>query len=65
MYHGQYGGENSGGVLGDTWTFNGNSWTQASPAGTPGPLERFAFAYDPTLQATVVIVKDGKEANAR
>jgi len=49
-----YGGIGSTGVLGDTWTFNGTAWTQASPAGTPGPLERFAFSYDPSLDVPVL-----------
>jgi RHS repeat-associated protein len=49
-----YGGVGTSGVLGDTWTFNGTNWTQQSPAGTPGPLDRFAFTYDPTLDVPVL-----------
>lgn len=43
-----YGGrQNSpGSLLGDTWTWDGEDWTERSPAHSPGPLEVAGIAYD-------------------
>ena len=40
MYTGQvvlFGGENASGALADTWTWNGSTWAQQSPAASPSP----------------------------
>lgn len=45
-----YGGENTAAgntvVLGETWEFNGATWTQRTPATTPGKRTKAAMAYD-------------------
>lgn len=45
-----YGGENTMAgntvVLGETWEFNGTTWTQRTPANTPGKRTKAAMAYD-------------------
>lgn len=39
--------------FGDTWTFNGSEWTQASNAG-PRPRSEAAMTYDPALGLTLL-----------
>lgn len=45
-----YGGENTLAgntvVLGETWEFNGTTWTMRTPAATPGRRTKAAMAYD-------------------
>jgi hypothetical protein len=41
-----FGGIGSAGVLGDTWSFNGNSWNQLSPATSPPARAGAAMVYD-------------------
>jgi hypothetical protein len=36
------------GLLGDTWTWNGTTWTQQHPSTNPGPLSEAVMATDPT-----------------
>jgi hypothetical protein len=40
--------------LGDTWVWNGTSWTQVFPALSPQPRYGFAMVYDSTHQNTVL-----------
>jgi YD repeat-containing protein len=44
-----FGGTNSGGDLGDTWLWNGTTWSEPTLTEGPGPLEQTAFVYDPTM----------------
>src|SRR5271166_2737266 len=47
--HGQvvmFGGLVDGTRLGDTWLWNGTSWTQANPANSPTPRDGTALVYD-------------------
>ena len=41
-------------VAGDTWTWNGTTWTQLSPAHSPSARQFHAMAYDPDRQRTVL-----------
>ncbi len=42
-----YGGRDSAGAIGDTWTYNQtDGWVQLSPSTTPGPLHSHAMAYN-------------------
>ncbi|MFY9345466.1 MAG: kelch repeat-containing protein, partial [Planctomycetota bacterium] len=49
-----FGGANTGGVLGDTWTWDGTVWVQQTPASSPPPRVYGAIAFDP-LRGTVVL----------
>jgi hypothetical protein len=40
--------------VGDTWEFDGTSWTQLSPALSPSPRRWSAMCYDPTLGKCVL-----------
>ena len=42
-----FGGEIYGSVDGDTWTFNGTTWTQLSPSASPAARGDAMMAYDP------------------
>jgi Galactose oxidase, central domain len=42
-----FGGEGNGGVLGDTWTYDGSEWTQQQPTASPSSREYGSMAYDP------------------
>jgi HYR domain/CARDB/Galactose oxidase, central domain len=44
----------SGSQLGDTWEFDGTSWTQLFPANSPSPRYGGAMAFDPVLGRTVL-----------
>ena len=46
-----------GQIFQDTWVFDGNDWTQRTPA-TPLGAVALAAAYDPTIQQTVVFGGD-------
>lgn len=41
-----FGGYGSGGVVGDTWTWNGSSWTEQHPSSSPSAREAPAMVYD-------------------
>ena len=41
-----FGGRDRGGDLGDTWTWDGDSWTQQHPATSPSARSGAAMAYD-------------------
>ena len=57
-----YGGDNGSGTsfYGDTWTFDGTTWTQQSPVHTPGQRSQAAMAFDPVL--TKVILFGGRDS---
>jgi len=38
----------------ETWEWNGSTWTQRTPAATPGGLFNYAMAFDPTRARTVL-----------
>jgi hypothetical protein len=42
-----FGGTYPGANLNDTWTWNGTTWTQLSPASSPSPRGYSSMAYDP------------------
>jgi hypothetical protein len=41
-------------VYNDTWVWNGETWTQKTPANSPAPRSGFAMAYDAPRQRVVV-----------
>jgi hypothetical protein len=51
-----FGGRSSalGSNLGDTWEFNGATWTQLTPATSPSPRRWAQMTYDPGLGACVL-----------
>jgi uncharacterized repeat protein (TIGR02543 family) len=51
-----YGGSAPGffNILGDTWTWDGSSWTQATPAAAPSARSSAVMAYDPGNQNTIL-----------
>ncbi len=57
-----YGGDNGSGTsfYGDTWTFDGTTWTQQSPVHSPGQRSQSAMAFDPVL--TKVILFGGRDS---
>ncbi|MDQ3787856.1 MAG: hypothetical protein M3422_11495 [Actinomycetota bacterium] len=60
-----YGGRNgngTNGLLGDTWTFDGTTWTAKAPPATPGPLERFSMDYDAVLH--MPMIEGGHDGNS-
>jgi hypothetical protein len=42
----------------ETWTWNGQAWTQQFPANQPGPAYSIGAAYDDTTQALTVHLGD-------
>ena len=55
-----FGGNNSAGVLGDTWTWNGvtKTWTQQNPAASPS-ARAAPMAYDTATQTAVLFGGNG------
>jgi hypothetical protein len=49
-----FGGTNSGGYLGDTWTWNGTAWSLVSSTGGPSARADASVAYDPATQQIVL-----------
>jgi hypothetical protein len=43
-----FGGEGDNGLLGDTWVWNGESWSAVNSEANPAPRTGHAMAYDPT-----------------
>ncbi|MGH3272540.1 MAG: hypothetical protein ACRDN1_26250 [Trebonia sp.] len=41
-------------VLGETWSWNGTTWTKLSPAGSPSARDGASMAYDPGMQAMLL-----------
>lgn len=48
-----FGGRSGSSVLGDTWTWNGSTWTQVATSG-PSPRHGHAMVYDALRQVVVV-----------
>ncbi len=40
--------------FGDTWTYNGTTWAQESPANSPSPRDSASMAYDPATSQLVL-----------
>jgi len=49
-----FGGSGPGGPLGDTWTFDGNVWTQQHPAASPSQRLGAMLVDDPSMQAVLL-----------
>jgi len=61
-----FGGQNGSVSYDETWIFNGEHWTQTSPAHRPPPRRSAAMAYDPQLNAIVLyggLVPNGAEGS--
>jgi hypothetical protein len=50
-----YGGAGPQGGLGDTWTWNGTTWTQLNPATSPPAMKDAAMAWDSTRGRVVLL----------
>jgi hypothetical protein len=50
-----FGGEGSGGPLGDTWIWNGDSWQQQHPATSPSARAGALMAFDPRSRRLVLV----------
>ncbi len=51
-----YGGWTSSGVVGETWEFNGSTWSLVSTTG-PGPMILHALAYDAARERVVLVAR--------
>ncbi len=49
-----FGGSSGNGVLGDTWTWDGSTWTQQSPTTSPPADYTGSMAYDPATGQLVL-----------
>src|SRR6266849_6082974 len=49
-----FGGWNGIGPLGDTWQFDGTTWTNLAPAVAPPAASNAAIAYDPVREVSVL-----------
>ena len=58
-----FGGNSGGNVLGDTWVYNGTTWTQQFPANSPSARYGSTMAYDATNGNVVLFGGDGGAAN--
>ncbi|HXA29959.1 MAG TPA: hypothetical protein VN193_14555 [Candidatus Angelobacter sp.] len=58
-----FGGFADQGELGDTWTFDGTTWTQQHPAASPPARDGAALVYDPALQRLVLFGGEGTAAD--
>jgi RHS repeat-associated protein len=59
-----FGGDAGGsGVLGDTWTWDGRSWTRRTPASSPSPRAAGVMAWDAGLRR--VVLYGGRTAGGR
>jgi hypothetical protein len=47
-------GQGQTGIMGDTWIWDGTTWTQQSPATSPPPLSGADLAYDPATTQLVL-----------
>jgi hypothetical protein len=60
------GGTSSGGqqltVFGDTWTWNGTTWTQLHPATSPSARHQADMVYDPALHEIILFGGHGASA---
>src|SRR5205823_770576 len=53
-----FGGKTYGPFFGDTWAWDGSTWTQQSPATSPAAREAHAMAYDPSHAQVVLFGGD-------
>ncbi|MEO8181354.1 MAG: hypothetical protein ABI895_21160 [Deltaproteobacteria bacterium] len=60
-----FGGFGDGAVRGETWTWDGSTWSQRLPPASPSPRHSCAAAYDPSTQRIFVFggVRDDGETN--
>ena len=49
-----FGGDYGSGLLGDTWSWDGGSWTQLHPTTSPSPRDLSAMAYSPATGGLVL-----------
>lgn len=49
-----FGGEDGSGLLGDTWTYDGASWTQRTPTTSPAARRGHGLAYDEDRRVVVL-----------
>lgn len=49
-----FGGSGTTGLLGDTWTFSGNTWVQQAPTTSPSPRTNMMLAQSPTILRVVL-----------
>lgn len=54
-----FGGEGSGGLLDDTWTWDGDAWTEQHPPTSPLPRYGAAMGYDATHHQVVMFGGNG------
>jgi len=59
-----FGGSTRTGVLGDTWTWDGDAWTEQHPATSPAPREAAAMAYDEAHHQVVLFGGVGASGQA-
>ena len=48
------GADTNGNFLGDTWVWNGTTWTQKAPAASPSPRDGASIAYDAALGEVIL-----------
>jgi len=58
-----FGGRGREGLLGDTWTFDGNVWAEQHPSASPSPRADVSMAYDAMHKQTLLF--GGFSATAR
>ena len=49
-----FGGLGAGAMFADTWEFDGATWLQRSPAGSPSPRSRAGCTWSPSLSQCVL-----------
>lgn len=54
-----FGGRGVGGTLGDTWTYDGATWTQCAGGGLPGARDEHAMTYDSRRGVSVLFSGSG------
>ena len=54
-----FGGTNRHGLLGDTWTWNGTTWTEQTPATSPPARSQAMMAYDAATGTPVLFGGSG------
>ena len=59
-----FGGEGPAGYVGDTWTWNGTTWTQAHPATSPSARYGASMAYDAATGNVVLFGGEDNTCNA-
>ena len=50
-----FGGDRSSGVVGDTWVWDGSTWSRAGSGGAPSPRARAAMAFDAETSKTILV----------